>query len=152
MEKWWLWISKKFNEGNRYEREMDMIYILWIVSGNVHWLCINMFWGYGCELDVEWDYFRIFDLWIMESNNVRICSCIMYLRELYDAFKVSYLNSLSMRFVNQRTKELRSKVFPMVMILCRNDGVERMYWEIEMCVRSYYSYSFPRLVNAIFED
>ena len=47
MGKWWFWIFKGFSEGNDYEREMDMIYILWFMSGNIHWLMINILWGYG---------------------------------------------------------------------------------------------------------
>ena len=54
--------------------------------------------------------------------------------------------------MNQRTKELRSKIFPIVMILWGDDRVERMYWVTETSVRSHYSFSFSRLVKVNFED
>ena len=47
-----------------------------------------------------------------------------------------------MEIIDQKLKELRNKVIPMVKVLWRNDSVEEMTWEIEASMRSRYSYLF----------
>ena len=44
--------------------------------------------------------------------------------------------------VDQRMKELRNKVSPMVKVLWRSDKVEKMTWETEASMRSRYLYLF----------
>ena len=44
--------------------------------------------------------------------------------------------------VDQRRKELRNKVIPMVKVLWRNDRVEEMTWETEALMRSRYPFLF----------
>ena len=44
--------------------------------------------------------------------------------------------------VDQRMKEVRNKVIPMVKVLWRNDTVEEMTWKIEASMRSRYPYFF----------
>ena len=46
------------------------------------------------------------------------------------------------RIVDQRKKELKNKVIPMVKVLWRSDRVEEMTWETEASMRSHYSYLF----------
>ena len=47
-----------------------------------------------------------------------------------------------MGIVDQRMKELRNKIIPMVKVLWRRDTVEEMTWETEACMRSRYPYLF----------
>ena len=44
--------------------------------------------------------------------------------------------------IDQKLKELRNKVIPMVKVLWRSDTVEEMMWETEASRRSRYSYFF----------
>ena len=44
--------------------------------------------------------------------------------------------------VDQKLKELRNKVIPMVKVLWRNDTIEEMMWNTEASIRSRYSYLF----------
>ena len=46
------------------------------------------------------------------------------------------------RIFDQRIKELRNKVIPMVKVLRRSDRVEEMTWETEVSMRSRYLYLF----------
>ena len=46
------------------------------------------------------------------------------------------------KIVDQRMKELRNKIIPMVKVLWRSDRVEEMTWEIEASMRSHYPYLF----------
>ena len=44
--------------------------------------------------------------------------------------------------VDQRMKEKRKKVIPMVKVLWQNDTVEEMTWKMERSMQSRYSYLF----------
>ena len=44
--------------------------------------------------------------------------------------------------VDQKMKQLKNKVIPMVKVLCRSDTIEDMTWETEAFMRSHYSYLF----------
>ena len=46
------------------------------------------------------------------------------------------------RIVDQRMKELRNKVIPMVKVLWRSDTVDEMMWETEASMSSRYLYLF----------
>ena len=48
----------------------------------------------------------------------------------------------SIAIVDQKIKQLRSKVIPMVKVLRRSDAIEEMTWETEAFMRSHYSYLF----------
>ena len=47
--------------------------------------------------------------------------------------------------IDQKLKELKNKVIPMVKVLWRNDTVKEMPWEIEESMRSRYPYLFTNL-------
>ena len=47
-----------------------------------------------------------------------------------------------MGIVDQRMKELRNKVIPMVKVLWMSNTVEEMTWETEASMKSRYSYLF----------
>ena len=44
--------------------------------------------------------------------------------------------------IDQKLKELRNKVIPMVKVLWRSDTVEEMTWETETSMRNRYPYFF----------
>ena len=44
--------------------------------------------------------------------------------------------------MDQRMKELRNKVIPMVKVLWKSDRVKEMTWETEAFMRSRYPYLF----------
>ena len=44
--------------------------------------------------------------------------------------------------VDQKIKQLRSKVIPTVKVLWRSDTIEKMTWATEAFMRSHYSYLF----------
>ena len=44
--------------------------------------------------------------------------------------------------VDQKMKELRNKVIPMVKVQWRSDRIEKMTWETEALMKSRYSYLF----------
>ena len=44
--------------------------------------------------------------------------------------------------IDQKIKELRNKVIPMVKVLWRSDTIEEMTWEIEAFMREYHAYLF----------
>ena len=46
------------------------------------------------------------------------------------------------RIVDQRMKELRNKVIPMVKVLWKSDTVEEMTWEMKAFMKSRYPYLF----------
>ena len=47
-----------------------------------------------------------------------------------------------MGIIDQKLKELRNKVIPMVKVLWRRDTVEEMTWETESSMRDRYLYLF----------
>ena len=44
--------------------------------------------------------------------------------------------------IDQKLKELRNKVIPMVKVLWRSDTVKEMTWETKASIRSHYPYLF----------
>ena len=59
----------------------------------------------------------MFDLEFMESNNIEIWSCIVYLRFIFEFMKCGICGS--------KDEELRSKVFPIVMLMWKSVIVKR---------------------------
>ena len=48
----------------------------------------------------------------------------------------------SVGIIDQKLKELRNKVIPMVKVLWKSDIVEEMTWETEASMKNRYSYLF----------
>ena len=46
--------------------------------------------------------------------------------------------------IDQRTKELRHKIIPMLKVLWQSDTVKEITWETEASMRSQYPYLFPK--------
>ena len=81
---------------------------------------------------------------LLEDNNVRKYGGIVYLRELYYLLKKKFIcEFMNYEMCGPRTKELRSKIFSTIMLLHRNDRVEKKYLETEVFLKSYYPCSFP---------
>ena len=120
---------------NDFEGEIDLSYKLWIRSKNILELWDNVFWRYECrELDYERDYFRILTF---------ECTKVITLR--YGV--VLYIESVITKFMNwevchSRDKKLRNKIFLIIILLRKLDGLKRKYLETETFVRSHYTLPF----------
>ena len=89
------------------------------------------------DLEYIYDVFHVSKLrkYISNPSHVLEAPPVELRKDL--SFKVQLVG-----IVDQRMKELRNKVIPMVKVLWRSDKVEEMTWETKALMRSHYSFLF----------